>query len=121
MTIITKVNAVSRPQSVAGGLEAETPGVIRRLVAVDHRAGGIMLKSGLIREPIRLPGEDAMGRERSCNHPEEHQEHLCELMDRLPKAELDALKKNPRYVCANCGGRVHSGRNLCLPRRIKDA
>lgn len=60
-----------------------------------------------------------MAEERSCTHPGEHHQHLCELKMHLPKSELDPLLKNPKYVCANCGGRVNRGRNLCLPRRIK--
>ncbi len=55
----------------------------------------------------------------TCKKPEEHHLHLCELNTRLSKAELAELHKNPKYVCANCGGRVHSGRNLCVPKRIR--
>lgn len=60
-----------------------------------------------------------MANERSCTHPEEHHLHLCELKARLPKSELDPLLKNPKYVCANCGGRTNRGGNLCMPKRIK--
>lgn len=60
-----------------------------------------------------------MRRETSCAHPAEHHLHLCELKVRLPKAELDLLMKNPKYVCANCGGRTTHGRNLCLPQKIR--
>lgn len=60
-----------------------------------------------------------MAAERSCTHPEEHHLHLCELKVRLPKSELEPLLKNPKYVCAICGGRVNRGRNLCVPKRIR--
>jgi hypothetical protein len=60
-----------------------------------------------------------MAKEQSCTHPEEHHLHLCELKPRLPKSELDLLLKNPKYVCANCGGRTNCGRNLCMPKRIR--
>ncbi len=54
-----------------------------------------------------------------CKKPGEHHQHLCELQSTLTKAELAELHKNPKYVCGNCGGRVHSGRNLCDPKRIR--
>ena len=60
-----------------------------------------------------------MTKDRTCTHPEEHHLHLCELKTRLSKSELDPLLKNPKYVCATCGGRVHQGRNLCAPIRIR--
>lgn len=60
-----------------------------------------------------------MAKEQSCPHPEEHHLHLCELKNRLPKSELDLLLKNPKFVCANCGGRTTRGRNLCVPKRIR--
>lgn len=60
-----------------------------------------------------------MEKDGSCTRPEEHHLHLCELKGRLPKGELAPLLKNPKFVCANCGGRTGSGRNLCDPKRIK--
>ncbi len=58
-------------------------------------------------------------REKSCTHPEAHHQHLCELESRLSRAELNELRKDPRYVCANCGGKVHRGCNLCVPRKLR--
>jgi hypothetical protein len=60
-----------------------------------------------------------MPKEKSCTHPEEHQQHLCELEKRLTRAELNLLRKNPKYVCATCGGKVNQGRNLCVPKKLK--
>ncbi|MFA5516320.1 MAG: hypothetical protein WDA20_08530 [Desulfuromonadales bacterium] len=61
-----------------------------------------------------------MPKEKSCTHPEEHHQHLCELAKRLARAELNALRKDARYVCANCGDKVRQGRNLCLPKKLRD-
>ncbi len=60
-----------------------------------------------------------MTEEKTCNHPEEHEQHLCQLKKRLSRSELNDLRKNPKYVCTGCGGRVDRGGNLCLPKRIK--
>ncbi len=60
-----------------------------------------------------------MSRDIPCKKPAEHQQHLCVLEKRLSRADLAALKKNPQYVCANCGGRVNRGKNLCVPKRIR--
>jgi hypothetical protein len=56
----------------------------------------------------------------SCTRPQEHHLHLCELRSSLSRAELNVLMQNPKYVCANCGDRMHSGRNLCIPKRIRN-
>jgi hypothetical protein len=60
-----------------------------------------------------------MSEECACARPAEHHLHLCVLKASLSKAELAELTKNPKYVCANCSGRTHSGRNLCLPKRLQ--
>ncbi len=60
-----------------------------------------------------------MEKDSSCRKPEEHHLHLCALKTRLSRAELAELQSNPKYVCANCGGRVTRGRNLCVPKRLK--
>lgn len=64
-------------------------------------------------------GDYIMARELSCKKPDEHHMHLCSLKTRLPEGELALLRKNPKYVCAICGGRVDRGRNLCAPKRIR--
>ena len=60
-----------------------------------------------------------MAEEKSCDKPEEHHLHLCELKISAPHAEVAKLCKNPKYVCANCGGRTNRGRNLCRPNALK--
>jgi hypothetical protein len=60
-----------------------------------------------------------MERNLTCKKPNEHHMHLCSLKTRLPESELALLVKNPKYVCAICGGRVNRGRNLCAPKRIR--
>jgi len=60
-----------------------------------------------------------MAEDSFCDKPEEHHLHLCELKRTAPKAEVATLCKNPKYVCANCGGRTNRGRNLCRPKRLK--
>jgi hypothetical protein len=60
-----------------------------------------------------------MARELSCKKPHEHHLHLCSLKTHLPENELALLRKNPKYVCAICGGRVDRGLNLCAPKRIR--
>jgi len=54
-----------------------------------------------------------------CKHPEQHHHHLCVLGSKLSKSELSSYVKDPRYLCANCGGRTHEGKNLCNPKKIR--
>jgi len=60
-----------------------------------------------------------MKKNSACKHPEQHASHLCVLSARLDKKALSSYTSNPRYVCANCGGRTHEGKNLCVPKRLK--
>jgi len=60
-----------------------------------------------------------MGEPGTCKHPEQHHLHLCVLSTRLNRAELAALVRSPRYVCANCGSRTRNGKNLCQPKKIR--
>lgn len=57
--------------------------------------------------------------ETSCTNPEEHCDlHACQLAYKERNPEIDKMFEDPRFVCLNCGARVHDGANVCRPRAI---
>lgn len=56
----------------------------------------------------------------SCQNPEEHCDfHACQLRyteDRDP--EIEKIFENPKYVCVNCGAKVNSAANVCMPKEF---
>jgi hypothetical protein len=57
--------------------------------------------------------------ENDCENPEEHCDlHACQLQYKEMSPEVEKIFKDPHYVCANCGARVHSQENLCRPKPI---
>lgn len=47
-----------------------------------------------------------------------HANHLCEVFVKN-NPEYEALTKDPKYRCANCGREAHYAKNLCSPRLLK--
>lgn len=57
--------------------------------------------------------------ENSCDNPEEHCDlHACQLSAKERNPEIDKLFENPRFICTNCGAKVHDEANVCRPREI---
>ncbi len=54
----------------------------------------------------------------SCDKPVEHHLHLCELKAKPHNPEIDKIFENPTHVCANCGGKVNSAKNICRPKSL---
>jgi len=59
-----------------------------------------------------------MAEKKACATPMEHHLHLCELKAKPHNPELDKLFDNPKFVCANCGGKVNKAENVCAPKPI---
>jgi hypothetical protein len=57
--------------------------------------------------------------ETSCQNPEEHCDfHACQLTATVRNPEIDKIFENPRFVCTNCGAKVHNEANVCQPREL---
>ena len=57
--------------------------------------------------------------ESSCQNPEEHCDlHACQLKYKDRDPEIDKIFENPKYACANCGVRVNSAANVCIPKEL---
>lgn len=57
--------------------------------------------------------------ETSCQNPEEHCDfHACQLTATIRNPEIDKIFENPRFVCTNCGAKVHDEANVCQPREL---
>jgi len=57
--------------------------------------------------------------EHSCDNPEEHCDfHACQLTATVRNPEIDKMFENPRFVCANCGVKVHDAKNVCRPKEL---
>ncbi|HAD04331.1 MAG TPA: hypothetical protein DEB35_08150 [Desulfuromonas sp.] len=57
--------------------------------------------------------------ENDCSNPEKHCAlHACQLKYSEVKAEVAKMFENPRFVCTNCGARVHDEENLCRPKAL---
>lgn len=57
--------------------------------------------------------------ERSCSNPEEHCDlHACQLQYKDRNPDIDKMFEDPKYVCANCGVKVHSSANVCIPKEL---
>jgi len=56
----------------------------------------------------------------SCENPEEHCDlHACQLSYKERNPQLDKeLFDDPRFVCLNCGAKVHDSANVCRPRPL---
>jgi hypothetical protein len=58
----------------------------------------------------RLPNIDNL-----CTNPDNHDLHICELTKARKTAEIDALQRNPEFICGNCGQKSNSAGSLCAP------
>lgn len=57
--------------------------------------------------------------ENDCLHPEKHCDmHACQLTYKVMNPEIEKIYEDPRYVCTNCGARVHNAENLCRPKPL---
>lgn len=57
--------------------------------------------------------------ETSCENPEQHCDlHACQLKYTVRNPEIDKMYEDPRFVCLNCGAKVHDGANVCRPRPL---
>jgi len=57
--------------------------------------------------------------EESCQNPEEHCDfHACQLTATVRNPEIDKIFDDPRFVCTNCGAKVHKKENVCRPREL---
>ncbi len=57
--------------------------------------------------------------EQSCQNPEEHCDlHACQLTAKVRNPEIDKIFEDPRYVCTNCGAKVHNEANVCVPKPL---
>ena len=55
----------------------------------------------------------------SCDNPEEHCDlHACQLQFKECNPEIEAIFKDPQFVCTNCGAKVHAAANVCLPKPL---
>ncbi|MDA3904000.1 MAG: hypothetical protein PF441_11200 [Desulfuromusa sp.] len=55
----------------------------------------------------------------NCDHPEVHDDfHVCQLTANQSPPDIDKIFENPRYVCTNCGAKVHDARNVCKPEEL---
>jgi len=55
----------------------------------------------------------------SCDNPEEHCDlHACQLSAKERNPEIEKIFEDPRYVCTNCGAKVHDAANVCRPREL---
>ncbi len=59
-----------------------------------------------------------MSEDNSCEVPEEHHFHYCELTANPRNADIDKLMDNPKFVCTNCGGKVNKAENVCAPKPL---
>lgn len=63
-------------------------------------------------EKKKEPGYDA------CLRPQEHRDHLCNLMDRGMTAEIRRRSDRPAFLCRNCGARANEAEDLCRPQPL---
>ena len=63
----------------------------------------------------RLPIVDNL-----CTNPANHKAHMCELRLANRTRELERLKKNPKFVCGNCGAESNDEGALCAPGPLDD-
>ncbi len=57
--------------------------------------------------------------ENDCQNPEEHCElHMCQLRCTEMNPEIDKLCNDPKFVCTNCGVKVHDKKYLCCPKPL---
>lgn len=53
-----------------------------------------------------------------CPGPEEHQVHLCRLMELGKTEEIDRLTSAPNFTCRNCGAYASAAKSLCNPEPL---
>ncbi len=53
-----------------------------------------------------------------CPGPDEHQIHLCRLMELGKMAEVDRLTSEPNFSCRNCGAYASAAESLCNPEPL---
>jgi len=54
-----------------------------------------------------------------CINPEEHCAlHACQMKPTKRNPEIDKMYEDPRFICENCGAKVHNRENLCKPREL---
>ncbi len=57
--------------------------------------------------------------ENDCTNPEEHCDmHACQLKYKEMHPSIAKIFEDPRFVCTNCGARVHDEANVCLPKPL---
>ncbi len=57
--------------------------------------------------------------ENDCVNPEQHCDlHACQLKYKEMNPEIDKIFEDPRFVCTNCGAKVHNEENLCKPKPL---
>lgn len=57
--------------------------------------------------------------ESNCDNRSEHCDfHACQLRERPHHPDIDKIFRTPRYVCTNCGAKVHDARNVCHPEKL---
>ena len=58
----------------------------------------------------RLPKVDNL-----CTNPANHKLHMCELRLAGKTEAIETLKKDPKFVCGNCGTAANDLGALCAP------
>jgi hypothetical protein len=57
--------------------------------------------------------------EKNCTDPEKHCDfHVCQLTANIRHPDIEKMFENPRYVCTNCGAKVHDANNVCAPKEL---
>lgn len=55
-----------------------------------------------------------------CTNPDNHKSHLCELKKAGKKDAIAEFRKNPVFVCNNCGEKANTQGALCAPGPFHD-
>lgn len=78
------------------------------------------LKAGkfLQREKIMDKKEKASPSYNACAGPQQHRDHLCQLMEKGLTEEVRRRSDHPAFACGNCGARANHARDLCNPEPI---
>ena len=54
--------------------------------------------------------------EQYCEFIEQHDNHICKLVEKASVGEIIDLVDLPDYICDNCARVARSDENLCRPR-----
>jgi len=55
-----------------------------------------------------------------CESPEEHDNHICQLVTKVSMGEIVNLLDLPSFTCSNCARVANSEKNLCRPINLDD-